>query len=207
MVPCAVASTGAAPAGGVPQVASGSRGCNGPGSEAGSAAARPAQRRVVLLPALLLAALLPRASGLGATSLWVDEAATAWFAALPLADLLGTFLWLEPNQPTYCLFIRSWDAIAGATEQLLRRPTEGALAAAVLQRLMVGGMPATELCPGLPDNLPVHLAVRVHPPHDAVIHAFAQAVGATAPPAAPHPLLRQFPPPLCRRGSAPLQPG
>lgn len=71
----------------------------------------------------LLVALALRLPGLTTSGLWVDEIATAVFAALPWAELFGPIARLETNPPYYYGAIKAWTTVAGGSDLALRLPS------------------------------------------------------------------------------------
>lgn len=55
--------------------------------------------------------------------MWIDEAATAGFAALAWADLFGPISRAETNPPAYYVLIKLWTSVAGSGDAMLRLPS------------------------------------------------------------------------------------
>ncbi len=64
--------------------------------------------------------------------LWLDEAASAGFAALPWAALFGPEARQETNPPTYYALLKLWSLVFGGSDASLRAPSALALGGAVL---------------------------------------------------------------------------
>ena len=71
---------------------------------------------------LLLAAVL-RFGGIGAQSLWHDEALTARSAQVPFAQVIATVRAKENTPPLYFIFVNAWEKLFGASERSLRTPS------------------------------------------------------------------------------------
>lgn len=75
------------------------------------------------LAAVLAVAAVLRLYDLGAWGLWVDEAATAFFASLRWPELFGPLARIETNPPFYYGLIKAWMALAGGGDTALRLPS------------------------------------------------------------------------------------
>lgn len=75
------------------------------------------------LAALTLVALGLRLWHLGRFELWVDEAATWWFARLAAAGRIGEQMALEPTPPLYYTLEGLWMRLAGESDLAMRLPS------------------------------------------------------------------------------------
>jgi uncharacterized membrane protein len=76
-------------------------------------------------------ALLLRLPTLGSRSLWIDETYSAWFAAVPLAELWTQVPLYETHPPLYYTLLKAWALLAGSSEAGLRALSVGASVATV----------------------------------------------------------------------------
>lgn len=83
-------------------------------------------RRWAAAMAILLLAALVRLWGLGAQSLWMDEAFSHLFARLPLDVAWQAMIVDAVHPPLYYLLLRPWLALAGESEFALRLPSAAA---------------------------------------------------------------------------------
>ncbi|KRB56154.1 hypothetical protein ASE04_29100 [Rhizobium sp. Root708] len=70
--------------------------------------------------AILVVALCLRLPTLSSRSLWLDEAYSAWFAALPLRELWTDVPLYETHPPFYYTLLKGWTALFGTAEWGLR---------------------------------------------------------------------------------------
>ena len=82
-------------------------------------------------------ALLVRLPALGAWPVWIDEAATVGFAALPWSDIFGPILRLETTPPGYYAVVKLWTGLFGASDASFRLFSALAGAAAVVPVVLV----------------------------------------------------------------------
>ena len=69
---------------------------------------------------LALLALVLRLPTLGSRSLWLDETYSAWFSALPLAELWTSVPLYETHPPMYYTLLKGWNLLFGASEPAMR---------------------------------------------------------------------------------------
>lgn len=73
--------------------------------------------------AVLLAAVVVRGWGLGARSLWFDEAYSFSIARQPLLEIPRLLLGYDTHPPLYYVFLHVWMALLGKSEVALRVPS------------------------------------------------------------------------------------
>ena len=73
--------------------------------------------------------IFARMPGLGAESLWLDEAFFLHWSRLPVETIVE-IAWTDPNPPLYTLVLSAWSAIFGATEVAARSLSVVCMAAA-----------------------------------------------------------------------------
>jgi hypothetical protein len=71
-------------------------------------------------------------------SLWLDEAYSAWFSALPLPELWTKVPLYETHPPFYYTLLKGWRLLAGSSEVALRAPSVLASVATVLLMALAG---------------------------------------------------------------------
>lgn len=69
---------------------------------------------------ICLIALLVRLPTLASRSLWLDEAYSAWFSAVPLGELWTKVPLYETHPPFYYTLLKGWRMLAGSSEAGLR---------------------------------------------------------------------------------------
>jgi hypothetical protein len=69
---------------------------------------------------ICLIALLVRLPTLASRSLWLDEAYSAWFSAVPLEELWTKVPLYETHPPFYYTLLKGWRMLAGSSEAGLR---------------------------------------------------------------------------------------
>jgi len=69
---------------------------------------------------LALLALLLRLPTLASRSLWLDETYSAWFSALPLAELWTSVPLYETHPPLYYTLLKGWNLLFGTSEPAMR---------------------------------------------------------------------------------------
>ncbi|WFR96455.1 glycosyltransferase family 39 protein [Rhizobium tumorigenes] len=82
--------------------------------------------------AITLLGLALRLPNLATRSLWLDEAYTAWFAALPLRALWTEVPLYETHPPMYYTLLKGWTMLFGNSEAALRMPSVLASVATIL---------------------------------------------------------------------------
>lgn len=70
--------------------------------------------------AILVLAVLARLPTIASRSLWLDEAYSAWFSTVPLAELWTKVPLYETHPPFYYTLLKGWRAFAGSSEVGLR---------------------------------------------------------------------------------------
>ncbi len=73
--------------------------------------------------------ILARMPGLGAESLWLDEAFFLHWSRLPVETIVE-IAWTDPNPPLYTLVLSAWSTLFGATEAAARSLSVVCMAAA-----------------------------------------------------------------------------
>ena len=95
-----------------------------PSTAPAAAAPRPgpngALKLLLAIAALTAAAGAIRFYGLGSRALWLDEAYSSWFSALPWAELWIKTPQYETHPPTYYTILKLWRAVAGDDAAALR---------------------------------------------------------------------------------------
>lgn len=81
---------------------------------------------------IVLVALLVRLPTLASRSFWLDETYSAWFSALPLAELWTSVPLYETHPPMYYSLLKGWNALFGASEPAMRALSVLASVASVL---------------------------------------------------------------------------
>ncbi|MEH6647578.1 glycosyltransferase family 39 protein [Sulfitobacter sp.] len=81
--------------------------------------------RFDLLISILITFLgfVARIYSIGASSLWVDEAASLAFSRMDWTDLFTTLPAIETNPPVYYAILNGWTSLAGTSETALRMPS------------------------------------------------------------------------------------
>ena len=72
---------------------------------------------------ITLLAFIARIYDIGASSLWVDEAASLAFSRMDLIDLFTTLPAIETNPPLYYAILNGWISLFGTSETALRMPS------------------------------------------------------------------------------------
>lgn len=104
----------------------------------------------LLVAAVLLLAAVLRLPGLADRSLWLDEAYSAWFAALPLHELWTDAPRYETHPPAYYTLLKGWIVLLGNSEAALRSLSLIASLATVMLvacsgRLLRAGIPSDRI--------------------------------------------------------------
>lgn len=88
--------------------------------------------------AIVFFAAALRIPGLASRSLWLDEAYSAWFSALPLGELWHSVPQYETHPPLYYTLLKGWRWLFGASEAGLRSLSLAASVATVLSVSLSG---------------------------------------------------------------------
>ncbi len=110
----------------------------GSGGEDGSGAPGPGISAVTISIAVGVVALACVLPGLARADIWHDEAASIYFARLPLLDLPGELARRDNHGPGYFAFLHVWTAVFGDGALAARVPSALAAAATVILTALIG---------------------------------------------------------------------